>query len=91
MFDIQIDESGIAILEWNMVGAVNVLNQQSIQALTEVVEKVASDDAIRGAVLTSAKEGFSSGGDIGELFEFCLLYTSPSPRDGLLSRMPSSA
>ena len=24
-------------------------------------------------------------------FNFCLLYTSPSPRDGLLSRMPSSA
>ena len=24
-------------------------------------------------------------------FEICLLYTSPSPRDGLLSRMPSSA
>ena len=24
-------------------------------------------------------------------FESCLLYTSPSPRDGLLSRMPSSA
>ena len=24
-------------------------------------------------------------------FGFCLLYTSPSPRDGLLSRMPSSA
>ena len=25
------------------------------------------------------------------LVVFCLLYTSPSPRDGLLSRMPSSA
>ena len=24
-------------------------------------------------------------------FEFCLLYTSPSPRDATLSRMPSSA
>ena len=24
-------------------------------------------------------------------YENCLLYTSPSPRDGLLSRMPSSA
>ena len=24
-------------------------------------------------------------------FVICLLYTSPSPRDGLLSRMPSSA
>ena len=27
----------------------------------------------------------------GEHRDFCLLYTSPSPRDGLLSRMPSSA
>ena len=28
---------------------------------------------------------------ISNLFMACLLYTSPSPRDGLLSRMPSSA
>ena len=26
-----------------------------------------------------------------ELFQNCLLYTSPSPRDATLSRMPSSA
>ena len=26
-----------------------------------------------------------------EISSICLLYTSPSPRDGLLSRMPSSA
>src|SRR5664279_1348248 len=25
------------------------------------------------------------------MYNICLLYTSPSPRDGLLSRMPSSA
>ena len=37
------------------------------------------------------------GGDRVNGFHFtgkipdCLLYTSPSPRDGLLSRMPSSA
>ena len=30
-------------------------------------------------------------GNEGTHIEFCLLYTSPSPRDGLLSRMPSSA
>ena len=29
-------------------------------------------------------------GDFGKQY-ICLLYTSPSPRDGLLSRMPSSA
>ena len=38
---------------------------------------------------------FDNNINLGELFfsEFrtCLLYTSPSPRDGLLSRMPSSA
>ena len=37
----------------------------------------------------------SLSGDDAQLFtltsENCLLYTSPSPRDGLLSRMPSSA
>ena len=28
---------------------------------------------------------------VGHDYRSCLLYTSPSPRDGLLSRMPSSA
>ena len=30
-------------------------------------------------------------GTVTEVMVACLLYTSPSPRDGLLSRMPSSA
>ena len=33
---------------------------------------------------------FSSGASSSNKY-LCLLYTSPSPRDGLLSRMPSSA
>ena len=39
------------------------------------------------------KEITSAGGRVvtGTLDVTCLLYTSPSPRDGLLSRMPSSA
>ena len=39
--------------------------------------------------------GFIGGGFAGLFLSLhyvsCLLYTSPSPRDGLLSRMPSSA
>ena len=35
---------------------------------------------------SSRRPALKSGGH-----EICLLYTSPSPRDGLLSRMPSSA
>ena len=39
---------------------------------------------------------FNWGNDLlpkkdGTPYNTCLLYTSPSPRDGLLSRMPSSA
>ena len=35
----------------------------------------------------SANQGYPGAA----LFELCLLYTSPSPRDATLSRMPSSA
>ena len=36
-------------------------------------------------------EQASDGNMFPHLYSSCLLYTSPSPRDGLLSRMPSSA
>ena len=39
-----------------------------------------------GGAAPSAKKKKAADDD-----EACLLYTSPSPRDGLLSRMPSSA
>ena len=35
--------------------------------------------------------GLATGGCPHTAVRDCLLYTSPSPRDGLLSRMPSSA
>ena len=38
--------------------------------------------------LTPFSQAFAT---VMEAFRTCLLYTSPSPRDGLLSRMPSSA
>ena len=49
----------------------------------------------RGFVLHSSQPGWHSSmplhDDIMITTSNCLLYTSPSPRDGLLSRMPSSA
>ena len=40
--------------------------------------------------LVQKRKGPNVVGPFG-LLQTCLLYTSPSPRDGLLSRMPSSA
>ena len=37
------------------------------------------------------QQELASGVEPVDILKFCLLYTSPSPRDGLLSRMPSSA
>ena len=42
-----------------------------------------------GTFWAQALEAGAAAAVIGA--EACLLYTSPSPRDGLLSRMPSSA
>ena len=56
-------------------------------------------ERIKPLAKKTMREGVLAGiGGFGALFEVpkrykepCLLYTSPSPRDGLLSRMPSSA
>ena len=45
---------------------------------------------IKGSVLDIAVDLRSDSSTYGKHIS-CLLYTSPSPRDGLLSRMPSSA
>ena len=45
--------------------------------------------AADGSYTYTPDAGFS--GSLHPVYRCCLLYTSPSPRDGLLSRMPSSA
>ena len=45
---------------------------------------------IEGDIATIGITDFAQS-ELGDIVYVCLLYTSPSPRDGLLSRMPSSA
>ena len=54
------------------------------------------DEAGINAAVEEALAAFATAGTLAELKEArlahtCLLYTSPSPRDATLSRMPSSA
>ena len=66
----------------------------------EKYKYTAKPNPVVGAILMKDKEIISEGyhvkygknhAEINALINACLLYTSPSPRDGLLSRMPSSA
>ena len=61
-----------------------------------VTECTKAEEYLRKAITINTEIGDRNGeatcyGNLGNVFESCLLYTSPSPRDGLLSRMPSSA
>ena len=53
----------------------------------EIFDSESSDRAFEEEVMLS---GFGAA-PVKQEGTGCLLYTSPSPRDGLLSRMPSSA
>ena len=44
-----------------------------------------------GAAAVARNSATAISHDREGYYRVCLLYTSPSPRDGLLSRMPSSA
>ena len=72
----------------SVAGELQGLHEKCVDALAE--PKGAQDAprlrALLGDVLTAI--GRLQGGASEDA---CLLYTSPSPRDGLLSRMPSSA
>ncbi len=64
-FSFDIDADGIALVSWNMPGrSMNVIDAKVMEELAAIVEKVATDTAIKGAVLTSGKNAFCAGADL---------------------------
>jgi 3-hydroxyacyl-CoA dehydrogenase/enoyl-CoA hydratase/3-hydroxybutyryl-CoA epimerase len=64
-FRLETDADGIALVTWDMPGkSMNVIDQGAIEELSEIVDKVANDAAIKGAVVTSGKDTFSGGADL---------------------------
>ena len=63
-FTLDIDGDGIALITWDMPGrSMNVIDASVTEELGALVEKVASDAAIKGAVVTSGKDTFCGGAD----------------------------
>ena len=81
--------NGIARITINRERYRNAFTPTTTGEMSDAMRICREEPDINVVVLTGAGDkAFCSGGDQNVN---CLLYTSPSPRDGLLSRMPSSA
>src|SRR2546425_4273734 len=59
---------GVAVITINRPDKLNALNDQVMAELADVAERLATDDDIRGAILTGAgPKAFVAGADIGDL------------------------
>src|SRR5664279_5940150 len=72
-----LDERGVATVTLNRPEVNNAYDAGLINGVLAAMDELGSKPLLRVVVLKGN----------GKHFQACLLYTSPSPRDGLLSRM----
>jgi 3-hydroxyacyl-CoA dehydrogenase/enoyl-CoA hydratase/3-hydroxybutyryl-CoA epimerase len=64
-FRFDLDADGVVLIVWDMPGrSMNVLTPEAIEDLNGLVDKIAADASIKGAVVTSGKATFSGGADL---------------------------
>ncbi|MCR9061566.1 MAG: enoyl-CoA hydratase-related protein, partial [Rhodobacteraceae bacterium] len=64
-FTIETDDDGIALITWDMPEkSMNVIDLSVMDELEAIVDQVAGDDAIKGAIIQSGKAAFSGGADL---------------------------
>src|SRR3954469_20592671 len=82
-FTLDTDADGIALVTWNAPGrSMNVIDLKVMEELSAIVEKVAADAAIKGAVITSGKETFCAGADLTMLEMFSRSFTDMAKARG---------
>ncbi|WP_138378775.1 3-hydroxyacyl-CoA dehydrogenase NAD-binding domain-containing protein [Luteithermobacter gelatinilyticus] len=78
-----LDQDGIALLSIDVPGkSMNVITEAFMDDMEALIRKISEDDAIKGAVITSAKEGsFVAGADLGMLLSLTQNRDSMSPEE----------
>src|SRR5689334_6455850 len=67
-FRVETDSDGIALVTWDIPGrSMNVLDETSTNELDAIVKATTADAAVKGVVITSAKEAFCAGADLSML------------------------
>ena len=67
-FKVETGSDGVAVVTWDMPGkSMNLIDQSVMAEMDAIIDMVAGDDAIKGAVITSGKDAFSGGADLSML------------------------
>ncbi|MFT6683909.1 MAG: 3-hydroxyacyl-CoA dehydrogenase/enoyl-CoA hydratase/3-hydroxybutyryl-CoA epimerase, partial [Loktanella salsilacus] len=62
-FTMNTDADGVAVITWDTIGkSMNVMSQQGFADLDALVDQALADEAVKGIVITSGKEGSFAGG-----------------------------
>ncbi|HEV7260077.1 MAG TPA: 3-hydroxyacyl-CoA dehydrogenase NAD-binding domain-containing protein [Bosea sp. (in: a-proteobacteria)] len=89
-FRFDVDADGIATATWDMPGrSMNVITPELMAEIEQIIDKVASDEAIKGCVVTSGKEAFSGGADLTMLQGLRDLYIRLAKEKGEQAAMQS--
>ena len=82
-FKFDVDGDGIALVTWDMADrSMNVITMEVIAELAGIVEKVATDAAIKGAVIASGKDAFCGGADLTMLERMGAMYAGLVKNEG---------
>src|SRR5215468_10715783 len=82
-FKFDADADGIATVTWDMPDrSMNLINLTVIEELAAIVEKVAGDAAIKGAVITGGKDTFCAGADLTMLDRFGQVFAEMARTQG---------
>ncbi|WP_333828353.1 3-hydroxyacyl-CoA dehydrogenase NAD-binding domain-containing protein [Pararhodobacter sp.] len=67
-FHYSTDADGVATITWDVPGkSMNVMSIDGLRELDACIDKVLSDPAVKGAIITSGKEDFAGGMDLNVL------------------------
>lgn len=90
-FTLQTDADGVATITWDTVGkSMNVMNQQGFADLDGLIDQALADDAVKGVIITSGKEGSFAGGMDLNIIAKMKESAGDNPAQGLMDGLMAS-
>ncbi|MBU2994735.1 3-hydroxyacyl-CoA dehydrogenase NAD-binding domain-containing protein [Octadecabacter sp. 1_MG-2023] len=90
-FIMKTDADGVATITWDTVGkSMNVMNQQGFMDLDGLIDQALADDAVKGVIITSGKEGSFAGGMDLNIIAKMKESAGDNPAQGLMEGLMAS-